>query len=49
MKLKELETHLQALRAFEKPKIALEQYATTPHLAGACPGSHARREAARRG
>ena len=34
MKLRELEARLQSLRGFEKPKIAWEQYATTPHLAG---------------
>ena len=33
MKLKELESTLQQIDSFEKPKIALEQYATTPHIA----------------
>ncbi|KAF9427793.1 hypothetical protein BGZ76_002188 [Entomortierella beljakovae] len=33
MKLKELEGHLQDVAVFEKPKIKLEQYPTTPHLA----------------
>lgn len=33
MKLKELESRLQALETFEEPKIQLEQYQTSPHLA----------------
>ena len=32
MKLKELETHLQQVEVFEKPKILLEQYPTRPHI-----------------
>ncbi|XP_046585287.1 rRNA N6-adenosine-methyltransferase METTL5-like [Haliotis rubra] len=34
MKLKELESHLQDVDVFEKPKVVLEQYPTTPHIAG---------------
>jgi len=34
MKLKELEGELQQVESFPKPKVQLEQYATTPHLAG---------------
>ena len=33
MKLRELETHLQQVEAFNKPKILLEQYPTRPHIA----------------
>ncbi|XP_052813906.1 rRNA N6-adenosine-methyltransferase METTL5-like isoform X2 [Mya arenaria] len=33
MKLKELESHLGDVDVFEKPKVLLEQYPTTPHLA----------------
>ncbi|KAG0256905.1 Methyltransferase-like protein 5 [Actinomortierella ambigua] len=33
MRLKELEGYLQDVAIFEKPKIKLEQYPTTPHLA----------------
>jgi len=33
MKLKELESHLQQVEDFEKPKILLEQYPTRPHIA----------------
>ncbi|KAF9585058.1 hypothetical protein BGW38_004075 [Lunasporangiospora selenospora] len=33
MKLKELEGYLQDVAVFTKPKIKLEQYPTTPHLA----------------
>ncbi|KAF9917946.1 Methyltransferase-like protein 5 [Lobosporangium transversale] len=33
MKLKELEGYLQDVAVFEEPKIKLEQYPTTPHLA----------------
>ena len=32
MKLKELETHLQQVEVFEKPKVLLEQYPTRPHI-----------------
>ena len=33
MRLKELEGYLQQLDTFESPKVHLEQYATTPHIA----------------
>jgi len=33
IKLKELESHLQQVEEFEKPKILLEQYPTRPHIA----------------
>eukprot|EP00794_Sanderia_malayensis_P020294 gene20294-22280_t len=33
MRLKELESYLQQLDTFEEPKVNLEQYATTPHIA----------------
>lgn len=33
MKLKKLETYLQDVEVFEKPKVLLEQYPTTPHIA----------------
>jgi len=33
MKLKELESHLQEVEEFDKPKILLEQYPTRPHIA----------------
>ena len=33
MKLKELESCLQQIDTFEAPKVYLEQYATTPHIA----------------
>eukprot|EP00961_Rhodomonas_salina_P223709 3024965-Rhodomonas_salina.3 len=33
MKLKQLEMALQDVDVFEQPKINLEQYPTTPHLA----------------
>lgn len=33
MKLKELEGYLQQVDVFEKPKVDLEQYPTTPHIA----------------
>ncbi|CAF0851798.1 unnamed protein product [Brachionus calyciflorus] len=33
MKLKELESHLQEIETFTDPKLYLEQYITTPHLA----------------
>lgn len=34
MKLKELESRLQQVDVFDEPKILLEQYPTTPHIAG---------------
>ena len=34
MRLKELESHLQEVEVFDDPKILLEQYPTTPHIAG---------------
>ncbi|XP_076439604.1 rRNA N(6)-adenosine-methyltransferase METTL5-like [Babylonia areolata] len=34
LRLKELESRLQDVDVFEKPKIKLEQYPTTPHIAG---------------
>lgn len=34
MKLKELESNLQDVEIFKEPKVHLEQYPTTPHLAG---------------
>lgn len=33
MKLKELESHLQLAETFKQPKLLLEQFITTPHLA----------------
>lgn len=33
MKLRELESHLQEVDVFEKPKVLLEQYPTRPHIA----------------
>ena len=33
MKLRELETHLEQLEGFSDPKVLLEQYPTTPHIA----------------
>jgi predicted RNA methylase len=33
MKLKHLEAALQDMEVFEQPKVHLEQYPTTPHLA----------------
>jgi predicted RNA methylase len=33
MKLKHLEAALQDMAIFEQPKVHLEQYPTTPHLA----------------
>jgi len=33
MKLKELECYLTQCDAFERPKVALEQYATSAHIA----------------
>lgn len=37
MKLKELESYLQQVDTFEAPKILLEQYPTSPHIAGKKP------------
>lgn len=34
LKLKELESRLQQVDGFEKPKVLLEQYPTRPHIAG---------------
>lgn len=34
MKLKELESCLQQVDVFEEPKVLLEQYPTSPHIAG---------------
>ena len=34
VKLKELESWLQDVEVFENPKVKLEQYPTTPHIAG---------------
>lgn len=34
MRLKELESNLQDVVVFEEPKILLEQYPTTAHIAG---------------
>lgn len=34
LKLKELESYLEDVDVFEAPKVVLEQYPTTPHLAG---------------
>ena len=34
LKRKELESYLQDIDTFEEPKILLEQYPTTPHIAG---------------
>lgn len=34
MKLKELESCLQQVDTFEEPKILLEQYPTSAHIAG---------------
>jgi predicted RNA methylase len=33
MRLKELEGYLQQVEVFDKPKVELEQYPTTPHIA----------------
>ena len=33
MRLKELEGYLQQVDGFENPKVDLEQYPTTPHIA----------------
>lgn len=42
MKLKELESYLQQVDVFEEPKILLEQYPTSPHIAGEETGDHRR-------
>ncbi|XP_012506255.1 PREDICTED: methyltransferase-like protein 5 [Propithecus coquereli] len=34
LRLKELESRLQQVDGFEKPKLLLEQYPTRPHIAG---------------
>ena len=34
VRLKELEGWLEDVEVFDKPKVKLEQYPTTPHLAG---------------
>ena len=34
MKLKQLESWLEDVDVFENPKVKLEQYPTTPHIAG---------------
>lgn len=34
MKRKELESYLQDVEVFDNPKVKLEQYPTTPHIAG---------------
>jgi hypothetical protein len=39
LKLKELESRLQQVDGFEKPKLLLEQYPTQPHIAGRAAGS----------
>ena len=39
LKLKELESRLQEVDGFEKPKLLLEQYPTRPHIAGRAAGS----------
>ena len=33
LKLRQLESHLEDVDAFEQPKILLEQYPTGPHIA----------------
>lgn len=33
IKLKELESHLEGVEVFDRPKILLEQYHTPPHIA----------------
>lgn len=42
MKLKELESCLQQVDVFEEPKILLEQYPTSPHIAGEVTCDHRR-------
>uniref|UniRef100_A0A2K6EQA2 Methyltransferase-like protein 5 n=1 Tax=Propithecus coquereli TaxID=379532 RepID=A0A2K6EQA2_PROCO len=39
LRLKELESRLQQVDGFEKPKLLLEQYPTRPHIAGRADGS----------
>jgi predicted RNA methylase len=34
MKLKQLESALQSVEVFSKPSVKLEQYPTSPHIAG---------------
>ena len=34
IRLKQLESELEAVSVFSEPKILLEQYPTTPHIAG---------------
>ena len=34
LKLKQLQSHLQDVDTFNEPKVLLEQYPTTPHIAG---------------
>lgn len=41
LRLKELESRLQQVDGFEKPKLLLEQYPTRPHIAGREAGDHA--------
>lgn len=41
LRLKELESRLQQVDGFEKPKLLLEQYPTRPHIAGRAAGDHA--------
>ncbi|KAK1336902.1 hypothetical protein QTO34_002938, partial [Cnephaeus nilssonii] len=41
LRLKELESRLQQVDAFEKPKLLLEQYPTRPHIAGRAAGDRA--------
>ena len=36
IKLKDLHSRLESVDDFEDPKIDLEQYITTPHIAGKC-------------
>lgn len=36
LKLKDLHSRLEYIGDFEDPKIELEQYITTPHIAGMC-------------
>ena len=36
IKLKQLQSNLQDVNVFEEPKILLEQYPTTAHIAGDC-------------
>lgn len=40
LRLKELESRLQQVDGFEKPKLLLEQYPTRPHIAGRAAGDH---------